>query len=223
MVDQARQHGRNLIAIELDGSLVAVAAVGERPIDTLDAGLTRLEQLGLGLKLFSGDAGARVERLSIEDASGGMTPADKAEQVQQLVDSGKRLLFVGDGCNDAAAMTLATASIGIASGSALAAEAADMMWHGQDLVHVADAIEICRRSIARLKRSLIFAISYNSLGMLLAITGLLHPVAAVVLMMGSSLTVVLHAADMQWQSRTKSVPLQASPEPEPQRGLVQLG
>jgi cation transport ATPase len=129
-----------------------------------------------------------------------MTPDDKVAAVVELRRQGRHVLFIGDGVNDAAAMSQADASISVADGSALAVEASDISWHGHDLRNIPAAIQIARRSVGRLRRALIFAITYNTIGMLIAAAGWLHPVVAVLLMMGSSLTVVLHAADMNWES-----------------------
>jgi Cu2+-exporting ATPase/Cu+-exporting ATPase len=200
LLDQTLESGQQAIAIRVDGNLEAAAIVAEAPIDTLDEGIRQIESLGLAIEVFSGDQGDRVRKLGIKSATGGMTPDDKMTAVSHLRDQGRRVLFIGDGVNDAAAMSRADASISVADGSAIAAEASDISWHGHDLRDIPAAIEIARRSVARLRRALVFAITYNTIGMLIAAAGWLHPVVAVLLMMGSSLTVVIHAADMNWES-----------------------
>ncbi len=206
-IEQARQAGQQAIAIRVDGDLIAAAMIQEATIDTLAEGLGQLRDLGVDVKVFSGDQGQRVERLGIADAIGGMSPDDKAEQIGTLCDSGRSVLFIGDGVNDATAMSRATASISVADGTAIAHETSDIVWHGQDLRNVAAAITIARRSVSRLRRALFFAITYNTIGILIAALGWLHPVVAVLFMLGSSLTVVLHAADMSWENEVFSEPL----------------
>lgn len=176
------------------------ASSNEAAIDTLDEGIKQIESLGLAIKLFSGDHGDRVRSIGIASTTSGMKPEDKVAAIGELRREGHRVLFIGDGVNDAAAMSQADASISVADGSALAVEASDISWHGHDLRNIPVAIQITRRSVTRLRRSLVFAITYNTIGMLIAAAGWLHPVVAVMLMMGSSLTVVLHAADMNWES-----------------------
>ncbi|WP_404308717.1 heavy metal translocating P-type ATPase [Neorhodopirellula lusitana] len=229
-IEHARQPGQQAIAIRVDGDLIAAAMVQEATIDTLAEGLEQLRDLGVEVKVFSGDHGQRVERLGIADAIGGMSPDDKAEQVGMLSASGRRVLFIGDGVNDASAMSHAAASISVADGSAIAQDASDIVWHGHDLRNVASALTIARRSVSRLRRALYFAITYNTIGMLIAASGWLHPVVAVLLMLGSSLTVVLHAADMNWESEAIIEPVaikksatqtkQALPTPPP--AVVQI-
>ncbi len=209
-IHELQEPGQQAIAIRVNGELVAAALIQETMIDTLDEGLTQIRALGVKVKVFSGDRGNRIDRLGITDSIGGMTPDDKASEVQSLCDSGRRVLFIGDGVNDAVAMSHATASIAVADGSALATESSDIVWHGHDLRNIAAAITIARRSVSRLRRSLLFAITYNTIGMMIAVTGWLHPVVAVLLMMGSSLTVVLHAADMNLESQQVDEPLSLS-------------
>jgi heavy metal translocating P-type ATPase len=199
-VEQSLRPGQQAVAIRVDGDLEAAAIIAESTIDTLDEGIAQIESLGLAVKVFSGDQAARVRRLGIESVTSGMTPDDKVAAIDALRRQGRRVLFIGDGVNDAAAMCRADASISVADGSALAVEASDMSWHGHDLRNIPAAIQIAQRSVIRLRRSLLFAMSYNTIGMLIAATGWLHPVVAVLLMMGSSLTVVLHAADMTWEN-----------------------
>ena len=200
LIEQQLKSGQQAIAIRVDGNLEAAAIVAEVVIETLDEGIKQIESLGLCVKVFSGDQGDRVRRLGIESVTSGMTPDDKIAAMGELRRQGHRVLFIGDGVNDAAAMSQADASISVADGSALAVEASDISWHGRDLRNIPAAIQIARRSVGRLRRSLVFAITYNTIGMLIAAGGWLHPVVAVLLMMGSSLTVVLHAADMNWES-----------------------
>jgi cation transport ATPase len=200
VIEHTLKSGQQAIAIRVDGDLEAAAIVAEAAIDTLEEGVKRIESLGLSVKLFSGDQGDRVRRLGIESSMAGMTPDDKVFAINELHGQGHRVLFIGDGVNDAAAMSQAVASISVANGSALAVEASDISWHGHDLRNISAAIQIARRSVVRLRRALVFAITYNTIGMLIAAAGWLHPVVAVLLMMGSSLTVVLHAADLNWES-----------------------
>lgn len=192
--NEARQHGHQLIGVKVDEVMAAVALVGESAIDTLERGLARLEAMELQVELLSGDQSERVDRIGIEASSSGLNPTEKQQRCETLTQLGRKVLFVGDGTNDAAAMGVSHASIATAGGASLALEAADLVWYGRDLESVADGISICRDSVATLRWTLRFAVLYNSLGMLVAATGWLHPVFAVVLMLGSSLTVVLRAA-----------------------------
>ena len=188
--------GGQPLAIRIDGTLAAIAVVDERPLDTLAAGLAELRRLGLETYLYSGDRGERVTRLGIPESQGALSPEDKADRVSRLRRRGRRVLFVGDGVNDAAAMAAADVSLAVASGSELTADAADFVWHGGDMGSIPAAWTTARRAVGRLRSALRFAVSYNMLGMAIAAAGWLHPVAAALLMMSSSLWVTLRAADI---------------------------
>jgi P-type E1-E2 ATPase len=189
--DQQQQLG-----IRVDGQLAAIALIDEATIDTLDVGLANLKAIGVETLLFSGDTSERVARLGIKSAAGNLSPKAKAKRVSALQDQGQTVLFVGDGINDSAAMVVANASIALASGADLAQVVADASWYGQDLRSIAAAIQACRTTVSKLRTTLWFAVGYNSLGMLIAALGLLHPVMAAVLMLGSSLFVVIRAAEI---------------------------
>ncbi|QDV08106.1 Copper-transporting P-type ATPase [Planctomycetes bacterium Poly30] len=223
LVVRARERaGQQPLAIRVDGQLVAVALVEEVTIDTFDDGLLRLRALGVDVKVYSGDRGSRVERLGVADAFGAMTPDDKAREVRALRAAGHEVLFVGDGVNDVGAMGDATASMAVADGAGMALESADIVWHGGDLRSVEAGIVIARRSVQRLRRALLFAVTYNSAGMVLAALGWLHPVLAVLLMTASSLTVVLHAADLRWEEGERVPSTRKLKEP-PDGGLLPRG
>ena len=217
------EHGNHVIAIRIDQHLAAVAIIGEETIETFESGIEQLKQLGLDVLILSGDQGHRLQRLGIE-ATGGLTPEEKQSRVETLRANGQNVLFVGDGVNDAGAMAIANVSIAAASGAPLTIDSADLVWHDANLNNIAGAIKVSRRGVGRLRRALLFAITYNTIGMTVAALGWLHPVLAVVLMMLSSVTVVLHAADQSWEEAIESkIPLAGSPTKAAESELVQLG
>ena len=199
-IDDADVGALQQLAIRIDNRLVAVAQVEEEAIETLAAGLADLRQLHVDVQLLSGDSGDRVDRLGITENYQAMTPDEKTVHVSQLVAHGRHVLFVGDGVNDAGAMARATLAISVAGGAGIATDVADIEWQGHDLRAIAGAIAIAKRSVSRLRRTLLFAICYNVIGMAVAGSGWLHPVLAVMLMMGSSLTVVLYSSDLNWEA-----------------------
>jgi cation transport ATPase len=144
------------------------------------------------VSVFSGDGNfTRLQRLGLDDVRGAMTPLAKAEAVRQLRESQRHTLFVGDGLNDAPAMSEALVSMAVSSGSTLAAATADVLWTNQNLQAVPAALRLCRQTVKLLRSNLRFALGYNLLGMTIAAAGWLHPVFAAVLMLCSSLFVTL--------------------------------
>jgi P-type E1-E2 ATPase len=123
----------------------------------------------------------------------GLTPQEKQGRVRELITAGRCVAFVGDGVNDAAAMSAAQASIVMQTGAELARAAAMAVFAGDDLRFLPRAIRVARSARRSIHTNLWFAAAYNAAGMALAAAGMLHPVAAALLMAGSSAFVSIRA------------------------------
>jgi hypothetical protein len=110
-------------------------------------------------------------------------------EVEKLRAAGNKVLFIGDGINDAPAMAAATASIAMGAGSELPRETAGLELNGQDLRVVPQSIALCRATVRAIRRNIAFAACYNIFGISLAAAGILHPIVAALIMLVSSLTV----------------------------------
>lgn len=172
--------------VEIDGIVCAVAAVDESLRSSTAEALDALRALGLPVEVMTGDAPGRAEALGLAAATSGMSPEAKG---RALATRGGRALYVGDGINDGPALASAFAGIALAEGSAIAASAASATLDGGDLRAIPAAIVVCRRTVAAIRSNLLVATSYNLVGMVLAATGRLHPVAAALLMGVSSVWV----------------------------------
>lgn len=147
--------------------------------------------------LLSGDARGPVERLGkalgFDEARGDMTASDKLEWIRSKERSGSRLLFVGDGLNDAPTLAAAAASVSFAEAPQLSRLASDFVILGQSLAPLAAARRIARRSRRLLAQNIGWALAYNLLAVPLAALGLVPPWAAALGMSVSSLVVVANA------------------------------
>ena len=156
-----------------------------------------LRAQGKAVHLVSGDVpGAVAElagRLGISDWRAEALPADKAALVADLSARGHRVLMVGDGLNDTAALAAAHASISPASALDAARTASDMVLLGQDLAAVAEAAQVARRARRRIKENFALSFLYNVVAVPIALLGLATPLAAALAMSLSSITVSLNA------------------------------
>ncbi len=155
---------------------------------------------GAGIRhaaLLSGDAREPVERLAkslgFGEARGEMTASDKLAWIRSRRDCGERLLFVGDGLNDAPTLAAAGTSASFAEAPQLSRSASDFVILGKDLGAIAAARRIARRSRRLLAQNVVWALAYNLVAVPLAAFGLVAPWAAALGMSASSLIVVGNA------------------------------
>jgi len=186
------------VAIAVDGTVVAIAGLAD-PIRPDSAGaLATLAAHGWTVRILSGDDARVVARvgdalgLAAERCTGEVTPEGKRRAVEAARRRGP-VAMVGDGANDAAAMASATCGIAVSGAAELAIEAADVYLRSASLAAVAELVGSARATLATIRRSLRFSVAYNLLAGTLAITGVIHPLIAAVLMPASSLTVLATA------------------------------
>jgi Cu2+-exporting ATPase len=157
-----------------------------------------LRREGIGhAALLSGDAGGTVESLGsflgFDEVRAGMSAAEKLEWIRSRKDDGDRLLFVGDGLNDAPTLAAAGASASFAEAPQLSRLSSDFVLLGNDLGALAAARRIARRSRRLLVQNVVWALAYNLVSVPLAAFGLVPPWAAALGMSASSLAVVANA------------------------------
>ena len=152
---------------------------------------------GLAVELLSGDAEAPVaalaDRLGIARWQAGVLPAEKAARVAALAAAGRKVLMVGDGLNDTAALAGAHVSISPASALDAARTASDIVLLGGSLAPVAETVAMSRRAIARIRENIGISNLYNLIAVPLAVVGLCTPLIAALAMSTSSITVTLNA------------------------------
>lgn len=185
------------VHIAREGRYTGTVFLREILRDEAEATLEALESLGCRCRILSGDPAPGRPEIGGIAVDGGLSPEAKAEKIRGLAADGERILFVGDGVNDLPAMQAAEASLAIDLGAALATEFADGVLVEGRVGALPGAIRHTRQLMGHLRGNLRFALVYNLAGMGLAAAGILHPVVAALLMVGSSAIVsarALHAA-----------------------------
>jgi Cu2+-exporting ATPase len=196
---------RALVAV--DGRVVAQAWFGDPLRAGAGAAAAGLRARGWRLRLLSGDDPAAVRivgrelGLAAEECRGGASPEDKLRAVAQAAAS-EPVVMVGDGINDAAAIARATVGVGVRGGAEACLAAADVFLARPGLGPLVALVDGARRTLAVIRRNVVFSLAYNVVAAALALAGLINPLIAAVLMPASSLTVVLAS----WLGRTFEAP-----------------
>ncbi|PZP90848.1 MAG: copper-transporting ATPase [Variovorax paradoxus] len=177
--------------------LLGLLAFGDTIKPTAAAAVAKLQAQGVVPVLVTGDnrGSARVAaaQLGIDEVRAEVLPEDKARIVGELKAGGRAVAMVGDGINDAPALAAADVGIAMATGTDVAMHAAGITLMRGDPALVADALDISRRTYAKIRQNLFWAFAYNVVGIPLAAFGLLNPVIAGAAMAFSSVSVVTNA------------------------------
>jgi Cu2+-exporting ATPase len=161
------------------------------------ATISAIRSMGIGVEVLSGDKLEVVQKSAheaqISDFRGGQTPLDKAARLDELSKSGFKVLMVGDGLNDAPALARAFVSMAPGAAADASQSAADLVFQGEKLDAVREAIAVGRLSKQRVLENFWFSALYNLLTVPLAVFGLVTPPIAAIAMSSSSIVVSLNA------------------------------
>ena len=203
--EQLEQAGRTVSWLLDAESVRGLLAFGDSVKPSAAPAIARLDALGIQTLMLTGDnrgaAQAVGQALGITRVQAEMLPEHKAQVVQRERDAGQVVAFVGDGLNDGPALAAASCGFAMAGGADVATETADITLMRGDLRLVADALDLSRRTSAKIRQNLWWAFGYNALGIPLAALGLLSPVIAGGAMALSSVSVVGNALLLRrWRS-----------------------
>ena len=193
----ARDRGNVPVYVGWDGGVRGVLTVGDEVRDGWEAVVADLDADGRRVVVLTGDAPAAARRFAdhpaIDEVFAEVPPEAKAETVRRLGADGS-VAMVGDGSNDAPALAAADLGVSIASGTDLAADAADAVLLEDRLSAVPELFAVTRGTNRRLKQNLGWAFVYNAVAIPLALSGVLNPLLAALAMASSSLLVVTNSA-----------------------------
>jgi heavy metal translocating P-type ATPase len=162
------------------------------------AAVAELKNLGIRTVLLTGDrkeiAEATARELGVDEVDSELLPDQKVARVRDLKASGKVVAMVGDGVNDAPALMESNVGIAMGSGTDVARESASVVLLGNDLVRFVEVLRIARRCRGIIMANFAGTLAVDSVGVLLAALGLLHPVFAAVIHVSSELLFILNSA-----------------------------
>ena len=202
------RRGTTVVLVAKGQRLLGWLEFSDRIRETSEAAVKRLKQVGINVVMLTGDreevAQTVADAVGITNVVAGVKPDEKAEHIRRLQDDGV-VAMIGDGINDAAALTLANVGIAMGAGSEIALESADIVLIRNDLADAVAALELGRATMTRIRTNLAWAFIYNLVGLPLAMgllfpwTGwLLPPAFAAAAMSLSSVSVVSNSLVLRW-------------------------
>ncbi len=200
-LEKLSRQGKTLIIVAVSENIIGVIATSDEIRPHAKVTIERLKNIGLEVGILTGDnryvAESLGNELNIKNVMSGLLPVDKLNEIKKVQTKGFTVGMVGDGINDAPALAQSDLGIAVGSGTDIAIEASDITLMTNDLRAVADAIELSKRTMAKIKQNLFWAFFYNCLGIPIA-AGVLYttfgvlltPVYAALAMAFSSVSVI---------------------------------
>jgi Cu+-exporting ATPase len=185
-IERLQGRGLTVAGVVRDGDLLGLIGIGDEVKSDAAATIRRMRDAGSTPVMITGDnertANAVAGEVGIDRVMADELPDEKREEIGRLQDAGHRVAMVGDGINDAPALTQADIGIAIGAGTDIAIESADIVLMGDRLGGVMDAHEIGTESYRKTRQNLVTAFAFNGIGVAAATTGLVHPVFAMLAM-----------------------------------------
>jgi heavy metal translocating P-type ATPase len=208
-ITKSTKKGISIVFVCQGAKLLGWMELSDRIRDSSKIAVKRAKQLGLEVVMLTGDnqmsAESIANQVGIERVISGVKPNEKAEQIKSLQSGGNKVIMIGDGINDAAALSIADVGIAMGAGSDIALDAADFVLIRNDLIDAVSSIELGNATMRRIRSNLGWAFSYNvigiplAMGLLLPFTGfLLPPAYAAAAMSLSSVSVVGNSLILRW-------------------------
>ena len=196
-----QRDGRTVVHVAQANRVIGLIAIADAIRPTSKAAVAKLRERGIEVVMLTGDNAATAKRiaadLGIDSVLADVLPGQKAEKVKELQATGKKVGMVGDGVNDAPALTQANVGFAIGAGTDVAMESADVVLMKSDPYDIVAAIELSRATLRKMHQNLWWAVGYNTIAFPLAAgvfyPFVLSPEVAAISMSGSTLVVAINA------------------------------
>jgi Cu+-exporting ATPase len=194
---QFSEQGKTPIYMAVNGKEAAVFGIADKPKADARQAIAKLHQMGIETLMVTGDTEKTAHyiaaKVGIEKVIANAKPEQKLAIIEELKKQGKQVGMIGDGINDAPALTAANVGFAIGSGTDIAIESADLTLVQGDISKVADAISLSTDTITIIKENLFWAFAYNTIAIPVAGMGKLNPMIASAAMALSSVSVILNS------------------------------
>ena len=193
VADKMMEDGKTVVGVAVDGRIFGLLGLMDTPRKEALGALSALKHMGLEVTMITGDnertAKAIAKQLEIGEVLANVLPGDKATEIAELQERGKVVGMIGDGVNDAPALTQADVGFAIGSGTDIAIEAGDVVLVRDDLNDVVASVQLSKRTVRQVMQNLGWAFLYNTVLIPVAALGRLYPVYAGIAMALSSISV----------------------------------
>ena len=194
---ELQNQGQTVIFVSENKNPMGIITIGDRLKKESHEAIELLHKEGFETLIISGDSlsvtRTIAKKLGIKEVLAEILPHEKALKIRELQLRGERVAMVGDGINDAPALMQADVGIAIGAGTDIAIESADIILVTDDLKKILDAYHIGKSSYYKTLQNLILAFGFNAIGIGTAITGILHPIWAMIAMVLSVSTVLVNS------------------------------
>lgn len=167
-----QNEAKTVVYVGLDGKIIGLVAIQDVPKPSSHEAIKELRERGLKTIMLTGDnknvAEAIAKQVGIDQVIAGVLPNEKAMHIQELQEQGKKVAFVGDGINDAPALSTADVGIAMGSGTDIAIDSGGIVLVQNDLRGVVRALDISKKTFNRIKLNLFWALIYNTIGIPIA-------------------------------------------------------
>jgi Cu+-exporting ATPase len=193
VISQMQHEGKTVVLVASGKELLGILALLDTVKPSARGTLNALKKMGIKIIMLTGDnkktATTIARELAVDEIIANVMPSEKVDVIRNLQKEGKKIAMIGDGINDAAALSQSDVGIAIGSGTDVALEAGKVVLIRDDLTDVVAAIEISKKTVSKIRQNLFYAFIYNAVLIPIAGVGLLYPALAGLAMALSSVSV----------------------------------
>ncbi|MFQ6011596.1 MAG: HAD-IC family P-type ATPase, partial [Nitrososphaerales archaeon] len=209
-IERLQGEGKTTILVGMEGKVIGLLALLDTPKPEAAEAIGELKKSGVEVMMLTGDnektAKTIANQLRIENVRAEVLPHQKIQVIEELQKHGKKVGMVGDGVNDAPALTQADVGFAIGSGTDVAIEAGQVVLLKDDIRDVVAAVQVSKKTIGKIKQNLFWAFIYNATLIPVAASGILEPTFAGIAMALSSVSVTSSSLLMKrWTPPVKAL------------------